>query len=190
MYINANIINSARGFIDKKDVRPHLRAVCFNYDEESGILSIVGTNAQIMIVNKVTIKPEYKDFCNKFFKDNKAYILESLNPKTNVYDFSELDNRLVCNGVLLTELDMVYPRWQAAIPEKDLVYASKYCGFNADFIKQIDKALGWKDHLLTYYPLVNKDEENEHQNPHRWDLEIFDDCKTIVIVMPYRISVR
>lgn len=191
MLIGTNILNSCQGAIDKKDIRPHLRAICFDFDEKTNKLSIVGTNAQIMIVNTVDIKDAADiAFCKKHFSDNAAYFWDrELNKKNITSEFSELDGQLVLNGTILTKLDTQYPNWKSVIPQHDLAPATKYCGFNPDFIKQIDKALGWKyQTIMTRVPQVNSKDEQEYLCAHRWDLNIYDDCDTIVLCMPLRLN--
>ena len=192
MLIQTSILASCQGAIDKKDIRQHLRAICFDFDEKTNKLSIVGTNAQIMIVNTIEVENENDiAFCKKHFTDNTAYFWDrELNKKNPYSDFTEIDGKLVCNGTILTKLDTQYPNWKCVIPQHDLVYATKYCGFNADFIKQIDKALGWKHQtIITRIPRVNADNDQEWLAPHRWDLNIYDNnCETIVLCMPMRLD--
>lgn len=193
MLLQTKILASCQGAIDKKDYREHLRAICFDFDTESNKLTIVGTNAQIMIINTVQIKGDIDiAFCKKHFTDNQAYFFNDgvLNPKQPFTDFTEIDGKLVCNGTILTKLDQTYPNWRATIPTKDLKKASGYCGWNQDLIKQIDKALGWKFKIMGYRPSVNGDLtlNEESLAPHRWDLHEYDFCDTIVLCMPMRLD--
>lgn len=191
MIIQTSILASCQGAIDKKDIRQHLRAICFDFNESTNELSIVGTNAQIMIVNTITIKdPNDIAFCKKHFTDNTAYFWDRELNKKNLYsDFTEIDGQLVLNGTILTKLDTQYPNWKCVVPQNDLAPATKYCGFNADLIKQIDKAIGWKhETIITKIPRVNSKDENEYLCPHRWDLHYFDNCDTIVLCMPMRLE--
>ena len=191
MIIQTSILASCQGAIDKKDIRQHLRAICFDFDESTNKLSIVGTNAQIMIVNTIKVKDENDiAFCKKHFTDNTAYFWDRDLNKKNLYsDFTEIDGQVVLNGTILTKLDTQYPNWKCVIPQKDLAPATKYCGFNCDLIKQIDKAMGWKhETIITKIPRVNSKDENEYLCPHRWDLNYFDDCDTIVLCMPMRLE--
>lgn len=192
MLIHTNIITSAKGATDKKDIREHLKAVCFDFDESTNKLTIVGTNAQCLIANTITVKGDIDiAFCKKYFTDNQAYFFNDgvLDPKQPFTDFTEIDGKLVCNGTILTKLDQTYPNWRVIIPQKDLVPATKYCGWNADLIKQIDKAIGWKhDTIMTRVPVVNANNDQEQLSPHRWDLHEYDFCDTIVLCMPMRLQ--
>ena len=187
MLIPTKVITSAKGTTNKKDYREHLRAVCFDYDAEKNTLIIVGTNAQVMIVN--TIAAPDPDFCKKYFGNRQAYFFNdgTLDPKKPYTEFTEIDGKLVCNGAILVRWDGMYPNWKVCIPEKDLTQATKYCGFNSELVKQLDKALGWKDTIMTRIPRVNTT-DNEHLAPHRWDLNVFDNCDTIVVLMPMRLE--
>lgn len=190
MLIPVKAITSAKGATDKKDIRIHLRAVLFDFDTETKRLSIVGTNAQCMIVNTFTVADEDVDFCKKHFM-YEAYFINDLNAdkKATYLTFNEIDGRLVCNGQILEKMDMRYPNWKAVVPTKDLVKAKAYCGWNSELIKQVDKALGWKETIMTKIPEVNKDEEREHLNPHKWTLYgVVPDTETVVMIMPMRID--
>lgn len=191
MELETKLLLSCKGAINKKEFREHLKAVCFDFNQETKELNIIGTNGQCMIVNSVKIQDEDFDFCKKYFSDNSAYFIDDkvLDPKQLLTEFTEIDNRLVCNGVLLVKLDIPYPNWRCIVPEIDLCPASMYCGWNSDLIKQVDKALGWKhETIMTKLPRVNSKQEREYLNPHRWDLEIYTDCKTTVLIMPMRVA--
>ena len=193
MLLHTNIITSCKGATDKKDIREHLRAICFDFDAESNKLTIVGTNAQIAIINTVEIKGDIDvAFCKKHFTDNQAYffndgVLDSKKPFT---EFTEIDGKLVCNGIILNKLDQTYPNWRAIIPTKNLKQATVWCGFDPDLVKQIDKALGWKNKIMCKMPVVNGDNDRNEERlaPHRWDLHEFDFCDTIVLCMPMRLD--
>lgn len=193
MLIETKILTSAKGATDKKDYREHLRAICFDFDEKSNKLSIIGTNAQIMIVNTIEIKNDNDiTFCKKHFTDNQAYFFNDvvLNPKQPLTDFTEIDGKLVCNRTILTKLDTQYPNWKCVIPTMDLKPATVWCGFDPDLVRQIDKALGWKDKIMCKMPVVNgnNDRNDERLAPHRWDLNIYDNCDTIVLCLPMRLD--
>lgn len=191
MKLDTMTILSCKGATNKKEYREHLRAICFDFDQDSKKLNIIGTNAQCMIINSVKIKDEDFDFCKKYFSDNSAYLIDDkvLDPKQLLTEFTEIDNRLVCNGVLLVKLDMQYPNWRCIVPGIDLCQATAYCGWSPDLIKQVDKALGWKNQtIMTRIPRVNAKQDREYLNPHRWDLEIYTDCDTTVLIMPMRIE--
>ena len=192
MLIQTSILVSCQGAIDKKDIRPHLRAICFDFDEKTNKLSIVGTNAQIMIVNTIEVKDENDIvFCKKHFTDNTAYFWDrELNKKNTYSDFTEIDGQVVLKGTILTKLNTQYPNWKCVIPSQNLKQATVWCGFDPDLVKQIDKALGWKDKIMCKMPVVNGDNDrnDERLAPHRWDLHIYDNCDTIVLCMPLRLD--
>ena len=91
MLIETNIIKSAYSVIDKREIREHLKCVCFDYDADSCELAIVGTDAQCMIINKVKINSADADFCKKWFSDNTGYyITDVCLGKAAFCDFGEL----------------------------------------------------------------------------------------------------
>ena len=193
MKIETRIIQGSKGAIDRKDIREHLRAVCFDFDADCNKLSIIGTNAQVMIVNTIIIKDESDiTFCKKYFSDNSAYFFDNVVfDKRDIFaEFNEIDGQLACNGTILKRLEQSYPNWKCVVPHEKMKKASIYCGFNADLIKQIDKALGWKFMIITHTPCVsgNLDANDERLSPHRWDLNIYDNCDTIVVCMPMRLD--
>lgn len=193
MLIQTKILTSAKGATDKKDIREHLRAVCFDFDTEKNRLTVVGTNAQCMIINTIAIKNDNDiAFCKKYFTDNQAYFFNDgvLDSKRPLTELTEIDNKLVCNGTILTKLDQTYPNWRAILPSKDLRPAQAYCGWSPDSIKQIDKALGRKSTIMGDRPLVNdtEDAHAESLSPHLWKLYgIIEDTETIVLCMPMRL---
>ncbi len=198
MILDKSIFTSSMAVVDKSGIRPHLEYIAIEYDDETKMLSVVGTDAQVMIVNEVAIKdPVDQEFCKKHFSEkNKGYKLPDtiLTDKKNPFViFGEVNGMLTCNDTIVSVFDGTYPNWQVVIPTKNLHKALYYCAFNPDYIKKINKAIGRKDYsgIAHDIPLVSVDENDpkgESLSPHRWNTIDDYERKQTVILMPLRLD--
>lgn len=195
MLLDKSVFASSMAVVDKSGVRPHLEHITIEYDDETKMLSVVGTDAQVMIVNEVAIKdPIDQEFCKKHFSEkNKGYMLPDLtDKKRTLVAFDEVNDMLTCNDTIVSVFDGTYPHWQAVVPTKNLHQALFYCGFNPDYIKKINKAVGKKGvGIAGDRPLVSVDENDpkgESLSPHRWNIIDEQERKQTVILMPLRLD--
>ena len=192
MFIQKDILKAVKACAHDK-YRPAFQAVCFDYDESNDKLTLVATDAQVMIVYSLPVKENDKDFYLKWFKGNRAYFIKDEHlPKTNVILFEEKDNKLFANGCAVDEFDGVYPNWQALQPKKGAKMrpALNYCGFNKNLIKIADKAWGFKDEntiMMSRPNVIALDDEDDKLLPHYWQHEL-DGIKKTLLLMPLRID--
>ena len=195
MLLDKSVFASSMAVVDKSGVRPHLEYITIEYDDETKMLSVVGTDAQVMIVNEVAIKdPIDQEFCKKHFSEkNKGYMLPDLtDKKRTLVAFGEVNDMLTCNDTIVSVFDGTYPHWRAVVPTKNLQQALFYCGFNPDYIKKINKAVGKKGFgVAGERPLVSVDKDDpkaESLSPHRWNIIDNQERKQTVILMPLRLD--
>lgn len=184
MKIQKNIIDSLNEVV-KKEWREHLKTICFEFDADKNELSMVGTDAQVMVVHTIKVQPDDVDLCKKWF-DGSAYYLPDTKEKTAYVEIFEQDGRLMFENYVMQKFDGQYPNWKCVVPTKDLEPATQYCGWNPDLIKKADKVMGNKKcTIMSERPLVQAT-ESEYRAPHVWNRQI-DDWKTTLVVMPMKI---
>lgn len=194
MIINKNIFSSAMTCVDKKEIRDYLKYIVIDYDDETQILFVAGTNSQLLIANEIKITDASdQEFCKKHFGERGAgYLLpESVltDKKAVNVEFTEIDGRLMCNGALVSKYDGKMRDLRVVIPTKNLIYARVYCGFNPDYIKLLNKAVGFKGiGIEGMRPLVEEtdDAKSESLSPHVWYTIETDDQKQTIVLMPLR----
>lgn len=191
MLLDKNILNNTIVLCNDKH-RQHLQAVGFDYNEEKKQLSIVATNAQVMIATILDIESEDdQSFCKKCFLGNKGYFIQANILKKEKSPFCVLEERggqLLIDGQEIKALDGRYVNWRAILPKNELKLATAYCGFDKDLVKLADRAWGLKSGtIIERRPFVNADTPKEHEGIHYWINRSKTD-KKILAIMPMRID--
>ena len=191
MYLDKNILKNTRVLCNDKR-RLHLQAVGFDYNEEKSLLSIVATNAQVMIVTELDIeREEDRAFCKKYFLGNQGYFITEAMIKKEKSPFCVLEEdegQLLIDGIPAKKLDGAYVNWRVILPKNELKLAAAYCGFDKDLIKLADKAWGHKKGtIMEKRPFVNADTTKEHEDIHYW-IKKYTTGKKILLLMPMRIN--
>lgn len=192
-YIRKDVfITAMMATTDAKDYRENLKHIWIEHDAENKVLTVVGTNAQEMIISKIKLTdPEQNAFCEKVFDVwHRGYKLPEtvLKSKSHVLEFEQLESgQLLCDGGKVEIWDGTMPDYRQVIPKKELVGATQYCAFNPDLIKKVDKALGnKKSTIVDTRPLVSSADETEYLTPHLWNTADEQDFQQLVVVMPIR----
>lgn len=183
MIISLQTLKAVAEAIDKKDYREHLKNTCFSFDEESNTLHLVGTDSQVMIIAELTVREDDKEFCKKFFSDNSAYLITDavLKSKNKYIEFTEIDNKLVADGIILAKYDGTYPRWQVVIPKLNLEEQTKFVSFKHSMIKRVNTAFGFKADQTGIEAMTPLATAGETQTPH-----IYKQDNLTAILMPVK----
>ena len=199
--LEKTLFTSAMLTIDKKDYRESLRHIMIEFDVEKQILTIVGTDAQVMIIKKKRIEnnatnPDLVEFCAKVFEEGKGYMLPEtiLKSKNPLVEFELLDGMLFCDGSKVSIFDGTMPNWKNVIPTDKLVPATYYCAFDPDFVKKIDKALGYKNNsIIDQRPFVSKSDStcasDEALARHLW-IDGDNWYSQMILLMPRRMDYK
>lgn len=203
MFIETNILKTVQPFAENNGIREHLNGVSFDYDKDNRILTIVATNAQILLKHEIKITDDNDhEFCsNNFVKDN-GVIIKIPKTITSCKDFQlEIkrigDNSFAIGSDLCEIVDLTYPNYKVVIPTKDLEPATKFALFNIEWLTVATKALkcvkgkNWHG-ILSERPKVqfnpNETPAEIALCPHVWEMEnlINNSTKTTVVIMPMR----
>lgn len=183
----------------KNNWREHLKNVLIEYDAESQTLTVAGTDAVVMIINRMRITDaESAAFLAKVFSESdQGYKLPAtiLKEKSLTIDLDLIDGRIVCNGTIVEKFNGTMPNFMNVVPKK-LAYAQYYTAFDPDYIKLINKAMGYKgaDSIIDRLPFVGQDDQeegavHESQSVHAWKVQdTMDDIDTLILLMPRKIQ--
>lgn len=188
MFIDAKKIATAAIAIDTKDkYRRHLQGVCFDFDSENNILTMVGTDAQIMIITKTQItKSDDIELCKKHF-NLKGYIIpdELLKIKGEI-EITEKDGELRAGVYILQPVDGQYPNYRVVVPRGELEPVAGYRSFAVKLLQKANKAFGLKDPVMITDTPPMAAPGADFKSPVVWDSidDKFNGCK--IVLMPRR----